>query len=192
MAQDAVKYKMVVIGGSAGSLDVILKMVPALPVNAGASFLIVVHRKNEPDSLLAGLLSSRTVMPVKEVEDKEPILPNHLFIAPPDYHLLVEDETLFSLDCSEKVHYSRPSIDVAFESIAQTFGAACIGVLLSGANADGAEGLKKIKEHGGLTLVQDPTTADVPYMPQSAINRFSVDKILPPDEIGELIKMLIG
>ena len=192
MAQDAVRYKMVIMGGSAGSLDVILKIVPLLPLRSGASFLLVIHRKNEPDSLLTELLSARTVLPVKEVEDKEPLLSNHLYVAPPDYHLLMENQHWFSLDGSEKIHYSRPSIDVTFESVAETFRHSCIGILLSGANADGAEGLEKIKQHNGLTIVQDPATADVPYMPQSAINRFAVDKILSPDAIGALIAKLLG
>jgi len=180
------------MGGSAGSLDAILKIVPVLPVRSGASFLIVIHRKNEPDSLLTELLSARTIMPVKEVEDKEPILANHLYVAPPDYHLLMENQHWFSLDSSEKIHYSRPSIDVTFESAAETFGAACIGILLSGANADGAEGLKKIKGHKGLTVVQDPATADVQYMPQAAIDRFAVDKVLSPDAIAGLVVTMIG
>ncbi|GAA4735893.1 chemotaxis protein CheB [Flavisolibacter ginsenosidimutans] len=192
MAQDAVKYKMIVMGGSAGSLDAILKIVPVLPVRSSTSFLIVIHRKNEPDSLLTELLSARTIMPVKEVEDKEPILPNHLYVAPPDYHLLMENQHWFSLDSSEKIHYSRPSIDVTFESVAETFGPACVGILLSGANADGAEGLKKIKGRKGLTVVQDPATADVQYMPQAAIDLFAVDKVLAPGAIAGLIGTLIG
>lgn len=191
MAQNAVKYKIVVIGGSAGSLDVILKIVSDLPLQSGVSFLIIVHRKNDADSILASLLSTRTKMKVKEVEDKESILADHIYIAPPDYHLLIENEKTFSLDSSEKVHYSRPSIDVSFESAAEVFGSSILGILLSGANADGAVGLYKIKQSGGYTIVQDPETADVGYMPQQAINLGNVDAVVKGDELGSFIKEIL-
>jgi two-component system, chemotaxis family, protein-glutamate methylesterase/glutaminase len=190
MAQDAVRYKMIVIGGSAGSLDIILKIFPLLPSQSGASFLIVIHRKNDSDSILADLLSTRTQMNVSEVEDKQPIRPNTIYIAPADYHLLLEDEQTFSLDSSEKIHFSRPSIDVTFESVAEVFGSSAIGILLSGANADGAEGLRKIKMAGGYTIVQDPASADVGYMPQQAINLGAVDAIVNGDDIPQFIKRL--
>jgi len=190
MAEDAVRYKLVVVGGSAGSLEVILKILPLLPNRSGAAFVIVVHRKNDPDSILTNLIAARTGMTVKEVEDKEPLLPDHIYIAPPDYHLLAENEELFSLDSSEKVYYSRPSIDVTFNSIAEIFGPSAIGVLLSGANADGAEGLSQIKSAGGLTIVQDPKEASVSYMPQQAIDLFSVDYIADTKKMGEIVNRL--
>ena len=155
MAQDALKYKVVAIGGSAGSLDVILKIIADADVS-NVFYIVIVHRKNDADSVLSDLFKSHTHLTVKEVEDKEPVLPGHLYIAPPDYHLLLENEFTFSLDASEKVHHSRPSIDVTFESVAEVFGDAAIGVLLSGANADGAQGLKKINKAGGFTVVQNP------------------------------------
>ncbi len=192
MAQDEVKYQTVAIGGSAGSLDVLLKIVPQLPTGSGASFVIVVHRKNDADSILVDLLSARTRMNVKEVEDKEPILPNVIYIAPPDYHLLFEDKASFSLDSSEKVHYSRPSIDVTFESVADTFHSSSIGILLSGANADGAEGLARIKQAGGFTIAQDPATADVAYMPQQAIYKNAVAEIAAADAIAGWIRKLLA
>lgn len=140
MAQDKItRYKIIAIGGSAGSLEVVLKIVEALPAVTSSVFIIVLHRKNGPDSILADLFSSKTTLPVKEVEDKEPISPGAIYIAPPDYHLLIEDEENFALDSSEKVQYSRPSIDVSFQSVADCFGAAVLGILLSGANADGAQ-----------------------------------------------------
>ena len=117
------------------------------------------------------MFSSRTKLKVKEVEDKDYILPGHVYIAPPDYHLLLEDENTFSLDASEKIYFSRPSIDVTFESVAEVFGAAVIGILLSGANADGAIGLSKIQQAGGFTIVQDPESAEVDYMPRQAIDK---------------------
>ena len=112
-------------------------------------------------------------------------------MAPADYHVLIENEKMFSLDVSEKIHHSRPSIDVSFESVAQVFGVSSIGVLLSGANADGAEGLSSIKKANGFTIVQDPASADVGYMPQQALEQMQPDKILKADAIGDFIRGLV-
>lgn len=183
MAQDAVS-KLVVIGGSAGSLDVVLKIAASLPLQSCAAFVIVIHRRADAESILAGLLSGRTSLAVKEVEDKEDLHVNTIYVAPPDYHLLLEDRHTFSLDYSERLHFSRPSIDVTFESAAQVFGSHCLGILLSGANADGAAGLKKLHDVGGFTIAQEPSSADVSYMPQQAIALNAVTKVLRPDEIS--------
>ncbi|HZH64373.1 MAG TPA: chemotaxis protein CheB [Flavisolibacter sp.] len=171
-------YKVIAIGGSAGSLDIVLKIVAALPAATTSVLVLILHRKTTADSVLQYLLSSRTSLSVKEVEDKEPIQAGTIYIAPPDYHLLVEDKHTFALDSSEKVQYSRPSIDVSFESIAACFGTDALGILLSGANADGAEGMAAIKAGGGYTIAQDPASADVGYMPQQAINLGVVDEVL--------------
>ena len=192
MAEDNLgRFKMVVIGGSAGSLEVIMKTVSALPENSNASFVIVIHRKNEPDSILRNLLAGRTKLPVREVEDKERIVPGTVYLAPPDYHLLFEDESSFSLDASEKIHHSRPSIDVTFESAAEVYGAALIGILLSGANADGSDGMKKILENGGHTIVQQPSSAEVGFMPQQALNLIKPDSVLHGNEIGAYLKNIL-
>jgi len=192
MAEDAIiKYKMLAIGGSAGSLDVILKIVAALPFISHLATVIIVHRKNDGESILTDLLSSRTKLAVKEIEDKETITGGTIYLAPADYHVLIEDEKMFSLDASEKIHHSRPSIDVSFESVAEVFGILAIGVLLSGANADGAEGLSSIKEANGFTIVQDPASAEVGYMPQQALEQMTPDKILKGDAIGNFIKALV-
>jgi len=192
MAQgDVSKYKMVVIGGSAGSLDSILKIVAAVQESVDVAFVVVVHRGKGGDSILTDLLSSQTTLVVKEVEDKELILPGTIYIAPPDYHLLLENEYTFSLDASEKVHYSRPSIDVTFESAALVYGPALVGVLLSGANADGAVGLKNIADAGGFTIAQQPATAEVGYMPQQAINMTKVSVILEGEDIGIFLRTLL-
>ena len=192
MAEDNLgRYKMVVIGGSAGSLEIILRTVAALPQGSNASFVIVIHRKNEPDSILRNLLAGRTKLSVKEVEDKERIVPATVYLAPPDYHLLFEDVTSFSLDVSEKIHHSRPSIDVTFESAAEVYGAALIGILLSGANADGASGMKKIFEHGGHTIVQQPSSAEVEFMPQQALNLIKPNAVLPGNEIGAYLRNIL-
>jgi two-component system chemotaxis response regulator CheB len=192
MAKDpVVKHKVLMMGGSAGSLDGILKIAAALPVTDHLVTIIIVHRKNESESILADLLSSRTRLNVKEVEDKEPIIGGNIYVAPADYHLLVENENMFSLDYSEKVHHSRPSIDVSFESAAHVFGDAVTGVLLSGANADGAEGLCRIQEAGGFTIVQDPVSAEVDYMPQQAIALMKPDKILNIEGIADFLSNII-
>jgi len=192
MAEDAItKYRMLAIGGSAGSLDVILRIVTALPFVSHLATVIIVHRKNDGESILTDLLSTRTKLAVKEIEDKEAITGGTIYIAPADYHLLIENEKMFSLDASEKIHHSRPSIDVSFESVAEVFGPSAIGVLLSGANADGAEGLSRINQAGGFTIVQNPASADVGYMPQQALERMKPDKILNGDDIGDFIKELL-
>jgi len=192
MAQDTVtKYKVLVIGGSAGSLNVILKIAEMLPLTGYSSVIIIVHRKNDGESVLTNLLSTRSGLSVKEVEDKDAILADTIYIAPADYHLLIEDEKMFSLDSSEKIHHSRPSIDVCFESVAEVFRESAIAVLLSGANADGAKGLQAIKQCGGFTIVQDPQSAEVDYMPLQALEQMTPDKILNGDEIPEFIKQLL-
>jgi two-component system chemotaxis response regulator CheB len=189
MAEDAIdNFSVVVIGGSAGSLDVIMNIIPALPLDTGAVFIIVVHRRNDKDSILEHLFALKTRLTVKEVEDKEPIAVNTIYIAPPDYHLLVENEESFSLDSSERVHYSRPSIDVTFESVAEVFRDRVVGVLLSGANADGAEGIESIKKSGGYTIVQNPATAEVSFMPLQAINLGGIDAILDAENIAARIR----
>ena len=193
MAEDALDTRRyLVIGGSAGSLEVILNLVAQLPRQPNAVVIIVVHRKKDNESILVNLLSSRTRLAVKEVEDKDPILLNTIYLAPPDYHLLIERTDLFSLDSSEKIQYSRPSIDVTFESVAEAFGTKTIGILLSGANADGAAGMAKIRQAGGYTIVQDPVTADVGYMPQQALDLTPVDSILSASEIPTLLEKLLG
>ena len=185
------KIKMLVIGGSAGSLDVLMDVLPKLRKDIDFPIVIILHRKKDSESLLADLLSSRSPLPVNEIEDKQPILPGVIYLAPPDYHVLIEKNDTFSLDVSEKVNFSRPSIDVSFESASDAYPDAIAGLLLSGANADGTEGLKCIQEKNGLVIVQQPGTADVAYMPQQAINEIKVDAILNKEEIASYINNLV-
>lgn len=192
MAQDAVKYKVIIIGGSAGSLDTILKIIGSSYLNQNIFYIIVVHRKNDTDSVLENLFSSRTKFKVKEVEDKDAIMPGYVYIAPPDYHLLLENKNCFSLDSSEKIFFSRPSIDVSFESVAEVFGDAVVGVLLSGANADGAQGLSIIKKTGGYTIVQHPESAEVDYMPRQALEQLQPDAIVHAEDIPTFLNNLIS
>lgn len=192
MAQGPLGNKLVVIGGSAGSLDVILNIFSVIPARTGASYVVVIHRKHDNDSIFAELISGRSSMEVTEVEDKDPIVPNHIYIAPADYHLLIEDENTFALDSSEKVHFSRPSIDVTFESVAAVYGHKALAVLLSGANADGAAGMKQVKLAGGTAIVQDPQTADVSFMPEQAVKINAYTRIVKTSGIADCILEYLG
>ena len=147
MAQDYLSntYQLVVIGGSAGSLDVILKILSQLTPGSTLAIIIVMHRKNTYDFSLSDLLATKTDWLVHEAEEKQSLKNDHIYLAPADYHLLIEKDHKLSLDVSEKVHYSRPSIDVTFESAADVYQAKMAAILLSGANDDGVEGLKKVK-----------------------------------------------
>ncbi|GAB4055941.1 chemotaxis protein CheB [Spirosoma litoris] len=179
--------QVVVIGGSTGSIDVLLKLLPALRSPLLFTLIIVLHRKNTADSTLANLFSLKTSLPLKEVDDKDVIVPGTIYLAPADYHLLIEKDGTFSLDDSEKVNYSRPSIDVTFESAADVYGSSLVGVLLSGANSDGTNGLVAIKRAGGVSIVQQPETAQVAFMPQQAILSAPIDYVL---DIQELISFM--
>ena len=193
MAQGSISnhYELLLIGGSAGSLEVLLQLLPALRTDLPLAIAIVLHRKNG-ESLLVELLNDKTLWPVVEAEEKAPIESGKIYVAPSDYHLLIERDKTLSLDVSEKVHYSRPSIDVSFETAAEAYRSSMIGVLLSGANADGAEGLRQIKLAGGLTIVQDPKEAAVSYMPQQAIDLTDVDYIASTKEMAAIINRLAG
>ncbi len=182
--------KLILIGGSAGSLDALLKILPAVHPAFRQSIVIVLHRKFSNDNILTGLLSVRTKLKVCEIEEKDIIRPGYVYIAPGDYHLLFEKDHSFSLDDSEKVNYSRPSIDVAFQSAADAFGDSLICILLSGANADGTEGCKYVKEKGGVTVAQLPRSAEVAYMPSQAIASKVVDYVLDIDGIIDFINKL--
>lgn len=177
------------IGGSAGSLDVLIKVLPLLRRDLNIAIVIVLHRK-AGESMLAELLKDKTSWPVREVEEKDSIEASNIYIAPSDYHLLIEKDKTFSLDFSEKLHYSRPSIDISFETAADAYGASLVALLLSGANADGAAGLKKIKVSGGLTIVQDPSEAAISYMPGQAIDLFAPDYVSATNEIVDIINGL--
>ncbi|OKS87385.1 chemotaxis protein CheB [Mucilaginibacter polytrichastri] len=193
MAQNSLtdfQKKIVVIGGSAGSLQVILHILTYLRPDLNIPVVIILHRKNDSDSSLSQLMGLRTSLPVKEADDKEAILPGHIYLAPADYHLLIETDGYFSLDDSEKINFSRPSIDVTFQTAAEAYGAGVTGILLSGANADGVEGLEIIKSLKGIIAVQDPKTAQVPYMPQHAVDSLPVDHLLTIEQIPGFINRL--
>jgi len=183
--------KLLVIGGSAGSLDVILKLLPDLNEAIEISIVIVLHRKSGGDYSLSDLLASRTKIRIREIEDKQALERGHIYVAPADYHLLFEKDYTLSLDYSEKVNYSRPSIDVSFESASEIFGSSLTCLLLSGANADGVKGLITVKQNGGKAIVQNPDTAESPYMPQQAILKVAdIDRVLDVKEMAVYINAL--
>jgi two-component system chemotaxis response regulator CheB len=182
-------YEIVVVGTSWGGLAALRGLVAGLPRDFALPIAVVQHRHKDSDRLLVQLLQERTALTVCEVEDKQPILPGFLFIAPPDYHLLVERDH-FSLSIDAPVRYSRPSIDVAFTSAADSYGPRAVGIVLTGANADGAEGLARIAERGGLAVVQSPSTAESPTMPRAALDAVPSAKVLPIPAITDLLATL--
>lgn len=185
------RTKLVVIGGSSGSLEVLMKILPQLKKDFPVPVIVILHRNTTADSALTELLASRTILSVKEADDKEMLLPGYLYIAPPDYHLLMEADGSISLDDSEKVHYCRPSIDVSFISAAVAYKEGAMAILLSGANADGAEGIRTIKESGGYTVVQEPEEASVAYMPEQALLTNAVDFIKNSEQITVLLNSIV-
>ncbi len=181
------KIKAVVVGASAGGLVALKKLLPALPATFPCPVLIVQHMSPQSDNYMTRMFNNLSPLLVKEVDEKEVILPGRVYIAPPDYHLLVESDGTLSLSMEEKVNYSRPSIDVLFETAADVYGAHLMGIILTGANADGANGLFAVKRKGGLTVVQHPDDAESPAMPRAAIERVKPHKVLTLDEIIELL-----
>jgi two-component system, chemotaxis family, protein-glutamate methylesterase/glutaminase len=181
--------KMLIIGGSAGGLDAVLEIIPKLKTTIPFTIVLVLHRKNTTELTLTELIASKTKLNVREVEDKEVILQSTVYIAPGDYHLLIEKTGYFSLDFSEKIKFSRPSIDVTFESAAMVYGPALTCIVLSGANNDGTEGAKVVKKKGGTIIVQHPETALSPIMPESVISSAQPHLVL---NIRELIEYING
>jgi len=158
----------IVIGASAGAVDALLEFLPALPAGFPLPILIVIHLPGDHKSLLVEVFSAKCALEVCEPDDKEPIRPGVIYVAPPDYHLLVEQSRVFSLSNEEPVNYCRPSIDVLFESAAGAYTSGVLGVILTGANHDGAAGLRQVIDAGGAGLIQTPETAFASMMPASA------------------------
>ncbi len=182
--------EILLIGGSAGSISVLLEIIPRLDKYLPFPVIIILHRKAHPESNLSELLKFHSSLPVAEVEDKTPLNAGCLYLAPADYHLLLETKSLAALDSSEKVNYSRPSIDVSFQSAAVLFKQHTAGLLLSGANADGMEGLLTIAAYGGTVLVQDPASAEFGYMPKQTLLNLEADAVLKPAQMAAFINNL--
>jgi two-component system chemotaxis response regulator CheB len=180
----------VVIGASAGGVEALEVLLPALPATFGPSLFIVLHLPRERPSLLVEIFQRRCVLPVREAEDKEPAQSGTVYFAPPDYHLLVERDHQIALSADEPVHYSRPSVDVLFESAADAYRERLLGVILSGGNEDGAAGLDAVRRGGGVTVVQQPESAKVPVMIVSALQRGPADFVLSVHEIAALLQRL--
>lgn len=178
------------IGGSAGSLQVILDLVKRLDGEFDFSIVLVVHRKAQSTSILPTLLQKFSILDVIEAEDKTEIMNNRIYIAPADYHLLFDDKKNISLDRSEKLHFSRPSIDISFGSASDVYGDRLLAVLLSGANSDGVDGLTYVKKNGGRVWIQNPETAEVDYMPRQAADKVKYDLLITPQNLPEFINQL--
>lgn len=186
----AAETKAVLIGVSAGAVQALLEILPALPADYPFALLIAVHVPPDRDNVLVTLLQSRCRIRVKEAEDKEPIVAGTAYFAPSDYHLLVEQDRTLALSSEEVVNYSRPSIDVLFESAADAFGADIIGVILTGANEDGAQGLKAVIEAGGQGIVEDPSQAYAAAMPEAALRACAGARTMTLEQIAHYVAEL--
>ena len=175
------QYQAIVIGVSSGGMSALKIIFSALPANFALPIIVVQHVGPRSDGKWIDLLNAKSLLTIKEADEKETVEKGTIYFAPSNYHLLIEKDKTFSLSVEERVNFARPSIDVLFESAAEAYKTALIGVILTGANHDGAQGLKLIKEFGGLAIVQNPETAETGYMPRAAI------AAVAPDFIGSLI-----
>jgi two-component system chemotaxis response regulator CheB len=180
----------VVIGTSAGGVDALSALLPALPADAQAAVFVVIHLPRERPSRLADIFGGKCAAPVREAQDKEPVEPGTVYFAPPDYHLLVDAGPQLSLSADELVNFSRPSVDVLFESAADVYGPRLLGVVLTGASHDGAAGLSAVQRAGGRAVVQRPDTAQVPIMVEAALQRAPSAAVLSLEEIADLLASL--
>ena len=184
------RFEAVVIGGSAGGVDALVSLLPAIPAGYTLPVICILHLPGGRESRLAELFDERLPVPVREAADKEEVNPGTVYFAGAGYHLSVERDRTFSLSCEPPVHFARPAIDVLMESSADTYGPALAAILLTGANHDGADGMATIRACGGFTVVQDPADAQVATMPVSAIDRCQPNVILPLARIHALLPML--
>lgn len=182
---------IIAVGASLGGLAAIQVLLRALPAELGCPVALVQHRRADPDSHLAELLSRHSALPVCEPEDKTPIERNRVYLAPSDYHLLV-DRDEFALSVDPPVHFARPSIDVLFESVADAYGAAAIAVVLTSSNEDGAKGALSIKRAGGKVLVQDPAQAESAVGPLAVLAKTKVDGVFRVERLGEALVGLVA
>jgi len=184
------RVEAVVIGGSAGGVDALIQLLPALPEDFDLPVFCILHLPPDRESRLAELFDERLAVPVREAADKEAIAAGTVYFAGAGYHLSVEQDFTFSLSCEPPVHYARPAIDLLMASSADAYGAGLVGILLTGANHDGADGMAQIRARGGFTVVQDPLEAQVDIMPLEAIRRCDPHLVLPLAGIQALLPML--
>lgn len=180
-------YKAIIIGGSAGSFQVVTKIISSLPENYPLPVILCLHRLKHVRSGFVEALSIKSKMPIVEPNDKDPIKPGKIYLAPANYHLYVELGNKFALSTEEAVNHSRPSIDLSFFSAAYNYKRKLVGVILSGANKDGALGLKSVTDNGGLTIVQDPKECQVPTMTTASISATKVDHVLSTNKIIDFL-----
>ena len=188
MSQAVNSVELVVMGASAGGIEALGTLLPPLAQDFRVPIVVALHLPPDRPSLLSELFAPRCHLRVKEAEDKEPLEPGVIYFAPPAYHLLIEREKCFSLSVEEPVHYSRPSIDVLFESAADAMGSRAMGVLLTGANADGADGLATLEATGGMVVVQDPSTAAAREMPEQGVRRCKAPTVLTLEAMVPLLQ----
>ncbi len=186
------QFEAVVIGSSAGGIKALNAVLSALPKEFPLPIIIVQHLHPQSDSYLAQILSAKTQLTVKQANEKEKIANQIVYIAPPNYHLLIEQDRSFSLSIEGPVNFARPSVDVLFESAVDAYRDKLVGIILTGANNDGHNGVKRIKHMGGYIIVQDPATAEANAMPSAAIAATKIDKILPLEQIGPYLLQLIN
>ncbi len=177
----------IVIGSSAGGIDALVKIIPKLPREFPVPVIIAQHISPISDNYIAEFLNNKSNIKVQEAEEKTKAEPGNAYIAPPNYHLLMERDKTFSLTTTERVNFARPSIDVLFKTAAEAYGKDLIGVILTGGNHDGASGMHYIQQLKGTTIVQEPSTAEVDIMPQSILNIIAPTKILPLDKIASYL-----
>lgn len=182
--------RAVAIGASAGGVQALSELLPALSAEAQAAVFVVLHLPRDRPSLLVDVFSRKCELAVREAEDKEPVAPGTIYFAPPNYHLLVDTGPQLALSVDDLVNHSRPSIDVLFDSAAQVYRERLLGIILSGANEDGAEGLAAVHDAGGLTVVQEPQTAQSSTMVLSALERAPADFVLDLAGIAGLLRSL--
>lgn len=182
------QYQAVVIGASAGAVEALGELLPNLPASFKLPVFVVVHIPPDRPSVLAEIFRNRCKLPVHETDDKEPIEPGSIFFAPPNYHMLVETPGSLALSNEDPVQYSRPAIDVLFESAADAYGEALIGIVLTGANDDGAAGLRAICAKRGTALVQDPAEASSATMPQAALKACPQARSMTLSQISSFLK----
>lgn len=180
----------VVMGVSAGGLFALSMILEKLPEDYPVPIIIVQHRSRDERTLLEEVLQVKCRIRIKQADEKEHIKSQIVYFAPPDYHLLIEGDKTFSLSCEPPVNYSRPSIDVLFETACSVYKDHLVAIILTGANNDGARGIQKIKKSGGLTIAQKPSTAAFPFMPQAAIDRNGIQLILELNEITDFLLQL--
>ena len=184
------KYKALIIGGSAGSFQVILKIISNLPKNFALPVFLSLHRLKHVRSGFVEALLTKSILPIKEPFDKEQIKPGTIYLAPANYHMYMELGGRISLSTEPVVNHSRPSIDLSFFSAANVYREKLIGIILSGANLDGALGLRQVKKYNGLTIVQDPAESQINTMPNAAIEKTKVDYIYKTQEIINFLNKL--